>query len=87
MIDDLLSYLDHDRALRELDPESDEADLKLTVMEALRPRLTPQEWSIACEVVGLRTTTHRLGRALSKLRQQNEEQATLLQQLSGEVKP
>lgn len=87
MIDDLFSYLDHDRALRELAPESDEADLKLTAMEALRFRLTQQEWSIACEVVGLRTTTQRLGRALSKLRQQIEEQATLLQQLSGEVKP
>lgn len=87
MIDDLVSYLHHDRTLRELTPESDEADLKLTVMEALRPRLTSQEWGIACEVVGLRTTTHRLGRALNKLRQQNDEQAALLQQLSGEVKP
>lgn len=87
MIDDLLSYLEHDKALREMVPESDEADLKLTVMEALRPCLTPQEWAIACEVVGLRTTTHRLGRALNKLRQQTEEQVTLLQQLSGEAKP
>lgn len=87
MIDDLLSYLDHDRALRELAPESDEADLKLTVMEALRPRLTPEEWAIACEVVSLRTTSHRLSRAINKMRQRNDEQATLLQQLSGEVKP
>lgn len=86
MIDDLLSYLAHDRALRELDPESDEADLKLTMMEALRSRCTPQEWSIACEVVGLRTTTHRLSRALNKMRERNDEQAALLQQF-GEAKP
>lgn len=73
MIDDLLSYLDYDKALREMAPETVEATLKRDEMDTIGTRLTKAEALLAREVLALRSTNRRLRHALNQLRQQNED--------------